>query len=70
MGAEAEEAGNRLTPEEGANFHRVPAEFLIDERGIVRLAHYGDLLIDHLPLETIDRFAGGLPPTEARLPLE
>lgn len=55
--AEAEAEGFALTPEEGSNMHRIPAEFLIDEHGIVQVAHYGRLVTDHLPLEAIDRFA-------------
>ncbi|WP_276353144.1 peroxiredoxin family protein [Cohnella caldifontis] len=54
---EAASAGFPLTPEQGSNFHRIPAEFLLDERGIVRTAHYGRLLTDHLAFEEIDRFA-------------
>jgi peroxiredoxin Q/BCP len=57
--AEAAAEGFALTPEEGSNFYRIPAEFLIDENGIVQNAHYGQLVIDHLPLEVIDRFAAG-----------
>lgn len=56
---EAAAAGYALTPEEGSNFHRIPAEFLIDESGIVRLAHYSRLITDHLALATIDSFAAG-----------
>ncbi|MFC5402687.1 redoxin domain-containing protein [Cohnella soli] len=55
--AEAAAAGFALTPEEGSNFHRIPAEFLIDERGIVQLAHYNRIITDHLPLTTIDSFS-------------
>ncbi|MFD0692981.1 redoxin domain-containing protein [Paenibacillus sp. GCM10027628] len=55
--AEAEAAGFRLTPEEGSNFNRIPAEFLIDEEGILQVAHYNRLITDDLPFETIDRFA-------------
>ncbi|KRE46338.1 peroxiredoxin family protein [Paenibacillus sp. Soil724D2] len=55
--AEAAAEGFTLTPEEGSNFYRVPAEFLIDDNGIVQDAHYGQLVIDHLPLDVIDRFA-------------
>ncbi|CAG7637209.1 peroxiredoxin family protein [Paenibacillus allorhizosphaerae] len=55
--SEAEAEGFALTPEEGANMHRIPAEFLIDENGIVQVAHYGRLVTDHLPLDAIDRFA-------------
>ncbi|THF73178.1 redoxin domain-containing protein [Cohnella fermenti] len=56
---EAAAAGFALTPEEGSNFHRMPAEFLIDENGIIRLAHYSRLITDQLALEEIDRFAAG-----------
>jgi peroxiredoxin Q/BCP len=57
--AEVEAAGFKLTPEEGSNFHRIPAEFLIDEEGIVQVAHYNRIITDHLPFETIERFAAG-----------
>lgn len=56
---EAISAGFALTPEEGSNFNRIPAEFLIDESGIVRLAHYSRILTDHLPLAAIDSFSAG-----------
>jgi peroxiredoxin len=55
--AQAVTAGFELTPEEGSNFQRIPAEFIIDEHGIVLVAHYNQLITDHLELETIDRFA-------------
>ncbi|MEW9702524.1 peroxiredoxin family protein [Paenibacillus sp. SI8] len=55
--AEAEAEGFALTPEEGSNMNRIPAEFLIDENGIIQVAHYGRLVTDHMPLEVIDRFA-------------
>lgn len=56
--AEAAAEGFPLTPEEGSNMHRIPAEFLIDESGILQIVHYGRLVTDHLPLDVIDRFAG------------
>lgn len=55
--AEAAAEGFPLIHEEGSNFHRIPAEFLIGEDGIVQVAHYGRLVTDHLPLDLIDRFA-------------
>ncbi|CAG7622999.1 Putative peroxiredoxin [Paenibacillus solanacearum] len=55
--AQAEAEGFALTPEAGSNMNRIPAEFLIDENGIVAVAHYGRLVTDHLPLDAIDRFA-------------
>ncbi|TVX96717.1 redoxin domain-containing protein [Cohnella terricola] len=57
--AEAAAAGYALTPEEGSNFNRIPADFLINERGIVRLAHYSSIVTDHLSFTVIDSFAAG-----------
>jgi len=57
--AQAAAAGFKLTPEEGSNFHRIPAEFIIDEQGIVQVAHYNRLITDYLELASIDRFATG-----------
>ncbi|MGO4268807.1 peroxiredoxin family protein [Paenibacillus sp. TAF58] len=57
--AEAAAEGFALTKEEGSNFYRIPAEFLIDNNGIIHEAHYGQLVIDHIPLDVIDRFAAG-----------
>ncbi|MFQ6605164.1 MAG: peroxiredoxin-like family protein [Fidelibacterota bacterium] len=37
----------------------VPADFLIDEQGIIAVAYYGRHIGDHLPLETIERFING-----------
>ena len=39
----------------------MPADFLIDEKGIVRMAHYGRDEGDHLPLEEIVSFASTSP---------
>lgn len=57
--ARAATAGFELTPEDGSNFQRIPAEFIIDEDGIVLVAHYNRLITDHLELVAIDRFAAG-----------
>ncbi|WP_164779462.1 peroxiredoxin family protein [Paenibacillus kobensis] len=57
--AEAAAAGFELIHEKDSNFHRVPAEFLINENGIVQAAHYGQLVTDHLDIAVIDRFAAG-----------
>ncbi len=35
----------------------MPADFLIDEDGVIRVAHYGRDEGDHLPLETVRAFA-------------
>lgn len=57
--AEASAAGFELTPEKDSNFLRIPAEFLIDENGIVQVAHYNQLITDHLAFTVIDHFAEG-----------
>ena len=54
--AEADAAGFKLTPQEGANFFRIPAEVLIDETFNVVKIHHCNKLIDHLPLESILKF--------------
>ncbi|MCA9902981.1 MAG: redoxin domain-containing protein [Anaerolineae bacterium] len=36
----------------------VPADFLIDEQGIIQQAHYGRDVTDHMPLRDITAFAG------------
>ncbi|MDF2721035.1 MAG: hypothetical protein K0Q59_710 [Paenibacillus sp.] len=57
--AEAAAAGFALTPEKDSNFHRIPAEFCIDEKGVLQAVRYSQLLTDHLELAAIDRFAEG-----------
>ena len=37
---------------EGA-FNQIPADFLISKSGIIEIAHYGNSVIDHLPLDEI-----------------
>jgi thioredoxin-dependent peroxiredoxin len=32
---------------------RIPADFIIDEKGIIKTAHYGKFIGDHIPLETL-----------------
>jgi peroxiredoxin Q/BCP len=54
--AEAETAGFKLTPQEGSNFFRIPADVLIDQDfNIVRI-HHCDQLTNHLPIEEILKF--------------
>lgn len=48
-------AGFPLVHDPAANFHRIPADFLIGGDGRLRAAHYGDLVTDHLPFAEIDR---------------
>ncbi|HET9223812.1 MAG TPA: redoxin domain-containing protein [Roseiflexaceae bacterium] len=52
----AAERGFVLTREEGSNFNRMPAEFLIGPGLTVEIAHYADYVMDHLPFEVIERF--------------
>lgn len=44
--------------QQDGNMNRIGAEFLIDEKGKVVLAHYGAYLGDHIPLERIRQFIG------------
>jgi peroxiredoxin Q/BCP len=46
---EAAIAGFPLTKQDGANFHRIPAEILINERFEIVKIHHAEQLIDHLP---------------------
>jgi peroxiredoxin len=32
---------------------RIPADFIIDEKGIIKTAHYGKFIGDHIPLESL-----------------
>ncbi len=32
---------------------RIPADFIIDEYGLIKIAHYGKFIGDHIPLETL-----------------
>ena len=50
---EAAAAGFALTKQEGSNFYRLPADFLIDENFVVRKLHYSDFVIDHMPIAEI-----------------
>jgi len=49
-------AGFELIREEGSNFYRIPADFLIDGDGILRRAYYAELVGQHLPFTEIDVF--------------
>ncbi len=50
----AAEHGFQLTPEEGSNFYRMPAEFLIGPDGVVRIAHYANYIYDTLDPATLE----------------
>jgi peroxiredoxin Q/BCP len=52
----AEEMGFPLIKEEGSNFHRLPAEFLIGPQLNIHQAYYSDTVYEHLSLEAIARF--------------
>ena len=53
--AEAAAQGFALTPEEGSNFHRMPAEFLIRPNGTVEIAHYANYVYDHLEFDVLEK---------------
>ena len=36
---------------------RVPADFLIDGEGVIRVARYGESIVDHIPLDRVAEFA-------------
>ena len=54
--AAAAAQGFTLTKEEGSNFHRMPADFLIGPDQTIRVARYANFVTDHLPFETIDEY--------------
>lgn len=47
--------GFALTPEEGSNFDRMPADFLLAYDGRVIAAHYANYVMDHMPLAQIEQ---------------
>lgn len=53
--AAAAEAGFALMPEAGANFDRMPAEFVIGPDLTILRAHYASLVTDHLAIEEVER---------------
>jgi thioredoxin-dependent peroxiredoxin len=46
--------GFALTPEEGSNFFRMPADFLIAPDSSVHIAHYAEFVYDHLELNILE----------------
>lgn len=50
--------GFPLVQEEGSNFNRLPADFLIGPNGIIQLAHYANYVTDHLSFEVIEQQLG------------
>lgn len=53
---EAAQLGFQLMKEEGGNFNRLTADFLIGPDQTIRLAHYADFVSDHLPFEEIEPY--------------
>jgi peroxiredoxin len=53
---QAEQAGFKLTKQEGANFYRIPAEVLIDKNFDIVKIHHCDQLVDHLPIDEVLKF--------------
>lgn len=51
---EASVVGFQLTKEDGSNFYRLPADFLIDPDGIIRAAFYSQVVGEHLDFTVID----------------
>ncbi len=49
-------AGFALTKEEGSNFNRMPADFLIDPEGTLREVFYSEIVGQHLNLEIVDGY--------------
>jgi len=54
--AEAAQNGFNLTHEDGTNFFRLPADFLICPDGTIELAYYTELVGLHLPFAEIEAF--------------
>lgn len=53
---QAEAAGYKLTPQEGSNFFRIPADVLIDKGFNIVKIHHCDQLTNHLPIEEVLKF--------------
>jgi peroxiredoxin len=49
-----------ITPTEGPAT-RIPADFLIDATGIIRVAFYGRNITEHIPFEDVERFIEAQP---------
>lgn len=47
--------GFRMGPRDG-KANRVPADFLIDTDGTLRVCHYGSNITDHIPMRQVERF--------------
>jgi peroxiredoxin len=58
---EAEAIGYKLTHEEGSNFFRLPADFLICPSQDIDYVFYSDIVGDHIAFKTIEQFLDKLP---------
>jgi peroxiredoxin len=52
----ADQAGFKLTRQEGSNFFRIPADVLIDKDFNIVKIHHCDQLVNHLPIEEVLKF--------------
>jgi peroxiredoxin Q/BCP len=57
---EAEAIGYKLTKEEGSNFFRLPADFLIGPDQHISAIHYSEAVGTHLSFEEIEQFLAQL----------
>ncbi len=48
--------GYKIISKVEGTVNQIPADFLIDEDKIIRIAHYGDSVVDHYPLENFLRW--------------
>jgi peroxiredoxin len=55
----ARAAGIPLSGRREGPVTRIPADFLIDAEGQVRVAYYGRNVADHVPFEDVERFLAG-----------
>ncbi|MCU0439964.1 MAG: redoxin domain-containing protein [Raineya sp.] len=53
----AKELGLDKIEDEKKNSSIIPADFLIDEKGVIQKVHYGNAVNDHMPIDTIRQFA-------------
>ena len=59
VGRAAAKAGFRPHGSVEGPVTRVPADFLIDQGGVIRVAYYGAHIADHVPLDVVSDFLAG-----------
>lgn len=59
--------GFPLTKEDGSNFDRMPADFLLSYDRRVIVAHYADYVMDHLPLARLEEKLWGFAEASAQI---